>query len=128
MLAMLLLYGLGIFKVTNRFLTGMISAGLAICVIYAATLVLRLFGYTVPYIHESDPIGIGFSLIVVAVATLFFIVDFYIIEQGTKMGAPKWMEWYVAFGLVLGLVWLYLEVLRLIAKVRDFQSTYLSES
>lgn len=78
-----------------------------------------LFGTSMPFIHNSGPIGIGFSLLVVGLAALFLIIDFGVIEGGVQNGAPKNMEWYGAWGLVVTLIWLYIELLRLIAKLRD---------
>jgi uncharacterized YccA/Bax inhibitor family protein len=72
-----------------------------------------------PYIHESGIIGIGFSLFVVIIAALNLVLDFDFIEKGAAAGAPKFMEWYAAFGLMVTLIWLYLEILRLIAKTRS---------
>ena len=86
---------------------------------YLFNLVLGFFGTSLPFMHSSGYIGIGISLVCVIVAALFLIIDFGIIENGVKYGAPKNMEWYGAFGLVLTLVWLYIEMLKLIAKIRD---------
>jgi uncharacterized YccA/Bax inhibitor family protein len=80
-------------------------------------MVLGFFGIHIPYIHESGLISIGFSLFIVVVAALNLVLDFDFIEQGTKQGAPRYMEWYGAFGLMVTLVWLYLEILRLLAKM-----------
>ena len=82
-------------------------------------LVLGLFGIKVPYIHESGIIGIGFSLFVVVIAALNLVLDFDFIESGVEAGAPKYMEWFGAFGLMVTLVWLYIEFLRLLAKLRE---------
>ena len=73
---------------------------------------------TIPYIHESGTIGIGFSLVVVVIAALNLVVDFDFIERGAEMGAPRYMEWVGAFGLLVTLIWLYLEMLRLLAKLQ----------
>jgi uncharacterized YccA/Bax inhibitor family protein len=83
------------------------------------TFVLSFFGIRIPFIHESGLIGIGFSLFVVVVAALNLVLDFDFIEQGSYAGAPKYMEWYGAFGLIVTLIWLYLEFLRLLSKLRD---------
>ncbi len=91
----------------------------AIMVIYLFNFILMMFGTTVPFLHSSGPIGIGVSILFTTVAALFLILDFAMIENGVKYGAPKNMEWYGAFGLVLTLVWLYMEMLKLIAKLRD---------
>ena len=80
---------------------------------------LRLFGAEVPFINDPSPIGILISLAVVVIAALNLILDFDFIEQGAAKGAPKYMEWYGAFGLMVTVVWLYLELLRLLSKLRD---------
>jgi uncharacterized YccA/Bax inhibitor family protein len=79
---------------------------------------MSFFGRTMPYIHESGAIGIGFSVFVVILAALNLVLDFDFIERGAQHGAPKYMEWYGAFGLLVTLVWLYLEILRLLAKLQ----------
>jgi len=96
-----------------------VAATGAIALVYLATIVLGLFGVGIPYIHGSGPIGIGFSLVVVTIAALNLVLDFSFIEQGSRMGAPKYMEWYAAFGLMMTLIWLYLEILRLLAKLHS---------
>jgi len=85
----------------------------------AAAFVLGFFGIKIPYIHESGLIGIGFSLFVVVIAALNLVLDFDFIETGVEQGAPKYMEWYGAFGLMVTLVWLYIEFLRLLAKLQS---------
>ncbi len=82
-------------------------------------MVLRMFGKDVPLIHESGLIGIGFSLFVIVIAALNLVLDFDFIESGVEAGAPKYMEWYAGFGLMVTLVWLYLEFLRLLAKLQS---------
>ena len=79
---------------------------------------LGFFGIRIPYIHDSGPIGIGFSLFVVVIAALNLVLDFDFIERGAEAGAPKYMEWVGAFGLLVTLVWLYLEILHLLAKLQ----------
>jgi uncharacterized YccA/Bax inhibitor family protein len=79
---------------------------------------LGFFGVRVPYIHDSGPIGIAFSVFVVAIAALNLVLDFDFIERGSEAGAPKYMEWVGAFGLLVTLVWLYLEILHLLAKLQ----------
>ena len=78
---------------------------------------LRLFGIQMPYLHDSSPIGIGISLVIVVIAALNLILDFDMMEQGAAEGAPKYFEWYCAFGLMVTIVWLYLEILRLLGKL-----------
>jgi uncharacterized YccA/Bax inhibitor family protein len=116
--AMLVLYASGTIQVTDRFRTAVFSATGGILVIYLATITLGFFGIQIPYIHQSGTIGILFSLFVVGVAAANLAVDFDFIESGVAHGAPKYMEWYGAFGLIVTLVWLYLEILRLLGKLR----------
>jgi uncharacterized YccA/Bax inhibitor family protein len=117
--ALLLAYKSGIVKATENFKLGIIAATGGICIIYLVTLVLGLFNISVPYIHQSGPIGILFSLFVVVIAALNLVLDFDFIEQGAAQGAPRYMEWYGAFGLMVTLVWLYIEILRLLTKLRS---------
>ena len=87
--------------------------------VYVATFILGLFGVGVPYIHGSGLIGIGFSAFVVVIAALNLVLDFDFIEDGAERGAPKYMEWIGAFGLMVTLIWLYIEILHLLAKLRS---------
>lgn len=118
-LTMFACYRTKIIQPTEKFLLGVSAATGGIVLVYVVSLVLGFFGMSVPFIHESGLIGIGFSVFVVIVAALNLIVDFHFIEQGEAMGLPKYMEWYGAFGLMVTLVWLYLELLRLLAKTRE---------
>ena len=118
-LAMLALYALRIVKVTQRLRAFIMSAVLGILLFYALNLVLGLFGVRIPAIHEGGPIGIGVSLFTTGIAALALLLDFDLIEQGAEAGAPKFMEWYGAFGLLVTLVWLYVEILNLLRKLRD---------
>jgi uncharacterized YccA/Bax inhibitor family protein len=115
---MLFVYGTGIIRATEKFKIGVVAATGAICLVYLVDLVVSFFGTRLPYIHESGPVGIGFSLVVVVIAALNLILDFDFIEQGVKQQAPKYMEWYGGFSLLVTLVWMYLEILRLLAKIR----------
>ena len=117
--SLLMAYRSGLIRATENFKLGVAAATGGIALIYLATIVLRMFGTDIPYIHESGLIGIGFSLFVVVVAALNLVLDFDFIESGVEANAPKYMEWYAAFGLVLTLVWLYIEFLRLLSKLRD---------
>ena len=117
--ALLFAYRSGFIKVTENFKLGVIAAGGGILLVYIATFILGIFGISIPLIHGSGPVGIGFSLFVVVIAAMFLVMDFDFIEQGAEMGAPKFMEWYAAFGLMVTLVWLYLEILRLLAKLQS---------
>lgn len=118
MFALLFAYRSGLIKATENFKLGVAAATGGIALIYIATIVLGLFGIKIPFIHESGLIGIGFSLFVVVIASLNLVMDFDFIENGVEAGAPKYMEWYGAFGLMVTLVWLYLELLRLLSKLR----------
>jgi uncharacterized YccA/Bax inhibitor family protein len=115
---LLLAYHSGIIRVTDRFRLGVVSATGAIAVTYLADLVLHYFNIQVPFIHQGGFWGILFSVFVVIIASLNLVLDFDFIESGTKSGAPKYMEWYGAFGLMVTLIWLYLEILRLLSKMR----------
>jgi uncharacterized YccA/Bax inhibitor family protein len=117
LLCLLLVYKARIIKVTAHFRLGVVAATGGIALIYFITIVLGFFGIRMPYIHDSGIIGIGFSLFVVTIAALNLVLDFDFIEKGAASGAPKFMEWYAAFGLVVTLIWLYLEILRLLAKI-----------
>jgi uncharacterized YccA/Bax inhibitor family protein len=117
--SMLLLYRTGLIKVTDRFRAVVSMGMLAIFFIYLLSFVLSFFGAGVPYIHDASPIGIGFSVIVLIFASLMLLVDFDMIERGAAAGAPPYMEWYGAFALLVTIVWIYLEMLRLLAKLRD---------
>ena len=107
----------GAIKATKSFKVGVVAATGAIALVYMVTLVLQMFGVRVGFMHSAGPLGIGISMVVVVVAALNFILDFDVIEKGAKSGAPRYMEWYGAFGLLVTLVWLYLEILRLLSKL-----------
>ncbi len=116
---MLAVYRTGIIKVTDKFRTGVVAATGGIFVLYMATWILGMFGVNIPYIHGSGLIGIGFSLFVVGLASLNLVLDFDLIEKGAHAGAPKYMEWFGAFALMVTLIWLYIEILRLLAKLNS---------
>jgi len=116
-IAMFALYRFRIIKATERFKSVIITATMGIAVFYLLAMGLRLFHIDMPLIHSSGTMGIVFSLVVVGIAALNLILDFDRIEQGAAMGAPKYMEWYGAFGLLVTIVWLYLEILRLLSKL-----------
>ena len=119
MFCLLFAYRTGIIKATENFKLGVFAATGAIGVIYLITWIMRgFFHANIPYIHQSGPIGIGFSVVVVIIASLNLVLDFDFIENGAKQNAPKYMEWYGAFGLMVTLIWLYLEILNLLAKIR----------
>jgi uncharacterized YccA/Bax inhibitor family protein len=117
--SLLAAYRSGLIRATENFKLGVVAATGGIFVVYLVSFVMSLFGTSVPMIHSAGAVGIGFSLVVVVIAALNLVLDFDFIEQGVEMGAPKYMEWYSAFGLVVTLVWLYLEILRLLAKLRS---------
>lgn len=117
--AMLAAYQTGLIRATERFKLGVVAATGGIAIVYLVTIVLGLFGVTVPFVFGGGLFGILFSLFVVAVAALNFILDFDFIEQGARLGAPKYMEWYSSFALMVTLIWLYIEFLRLLSKMRE---------
>lgn len=115
---LLLAYRSGLIRPSENFKLGVVAATGAIALLYVVNMVMGFFGHSIGFIHDSGPIGIGFSVVVVAVAALNLVLDFDFIEEGVAKGAPKYMEWYGAFGLLVTLVWLYLELLRLLSKMR----------
>lgn len=117
--ALLAAYVTGIIKATENFKLGVFAATAGIFLFYLISWILSLFGIQVPLIHSNGAFGIGFSVFVVIIAALNLVMDFDFIENGAAQGAPKHMEWYGAFGLLVTLVWLYIEILRLLAKLRS---------
>jgi len=117
LLALLFAYRSGLIRATENFKLGVTAATGGVMLLYLAAFVLRLFGIEMPFLHDHGLIGIGISMVIVVIAALNLVLDFDFIEQGQANGAPKRMEWYAAFGLLVTLVWLYLEVLRLLAKL-----------
>jgi uncharacterized YccA/Bax inhibitor family protein len=115
--ALLAAYKTGLIVASDKFKRGIIAATGGIMLVYLATLVLGFFHVEVPFIYGSSGLGIGFSIVVVIIAALNLVIDFDFIEQGAQYGVPKYLEWYGAFGLMVTLVWLYLEILRLLAKL-----------
>jgi uncharacterized YccA/Bax inhibitor family protein len=118
-LTMLVTYRYQWIDVTHKFANFVITATFGICMIYLASILARYLGHPIPYIHESGPIGIGFSLFVVAIAAFNLLLDFEEISDGIRLGAPKEDEWYAAFSLLVTIIWLYLEILRLLRKIRS---------
>jgi uncharacterized YccA/Bax inhibitor family protein len=114
--AMLFLYRSGIIKVTDKFRMGVFAATGGIALMYLVTWILGMFNVNVPFIHSSGTIGIIISVVICAVAALNLVLDFDFIDKGAQHGLPKYMEWYGAFALMVTLVWLYLEILRLLSK------------
>ena len=117
--AMLVAYKTGLIRATERFRAIVVGATGAIAITYLVTLVLGMFHINVPILNTGSPLGIGISLVIIGVAALNLILDFDIIETGAARGSPKYMEWFSAFGLLVTLVWLYMEVLRFLGKMRS---------
>lgn len=115
-ISMFLLYNFRIIKATEKFKSVIIAATLGIAIFYGLTMLLGLFNVTIPFMYDGSLLGIGISLFVVAIAALNLILDFDMIEQGAEQGAPKYMEWYGAFGLMVTIVWLYIEILKLLSR------------
>ncbi len=112
-------YQSGLIKATENFKLGIVAATGGIFLVYLVTIILGFFGVQVPFIHSNGLFGIGFSCFVVVIAALNLVLDFDFIEQGAAVGAPKYLEWYAGFGLLVTLVWLYVEILRLLSKLRS---------
>jgi uncharacterized YccA/Bax inhibitor family protein len=118
LLCLLLAYRSGLIKATENFRLGVVAATGGIMLLYLVSFVMGFFGRSIGFIHEGGTFGILFSAFVVVIAALNLVLDFDFIETGVEQGAPKYMEWYGAFGLMVTLVWLYLEILRLLSKSR----------
>ncbi len=115
--SMFILYNFRIIKATERFKSVIITATLGIAIFYLISMVLGFFGVNIGFMTDSSMLSIGISLFVVAIAALNLILDFDMIEKGAESGAPKFMEWYGAFGLMITIVWLYIEILKLLSKL-----------
>lgn len=116
---MLFIYRSGIIRVTNKFRIIIMSAMGGIMLVYLASFIMSLFGAHMAFLSGNSTFGIGFSLLVVGIASFSLMLDFDMIERSAAMGAPKYMEWYGAFGLMVTLVWLYLEILQLLARLAN---------
>jgi uncharacterized YccA/Bax inhibitor family protein len=116
---MLFLYATRVIKVTDKLRLGIVAATGAIALVYLVNIVLSLFGADLPFIHQGGAFGILFSLVVVGVAAMNLVLDFDFIERASAANAPKHMEWFGAFGLLVTLVWLYIEMLRLLGQLRN---------
>ncbi len=116
---MLFIHKTGIIPVTQQFRMGVVMATGAVALLYLLSFVLSFFGINIPYIHQGGTIGIIFSLAVIGIASLNLLLDFDLIVKGEQYGAPKYMEWFSAMGLMITLIWLYIEILRLLAKLRE---------
>ncbi|MCB1212893.1 MAG: Bax inhibitor-1/YccA family protein [Chlamydiia bacterium] len=119
MALMLVLYKTQLIVVTDKLRMGIFAATGAVALLYIGSMILSFFGVQVPFIYGSGVLGIGFSLIVVGIASFNLILDFDFIEQASRRNMPKYMEWYGAFALMVTLVWLYIEILRLLSKMRE---------
>src|SRR5271168_1350384 len=118
LVALLLAYRSGVIRVTDKFRLGIVAATGGIALFYVIEMILGFFGVHFAAVNGSGAIGVGFSVFVVIIAALNLVLDFDFIENGARAGAPKYMEWYGAFGLMVTLIWLYLEILRLLTKIR----------
>jgi uncharacterized YccA/Bax inhibitor family protein len=118
-ICMLLAYRSGLIKMTENLKLGIVAATGGIAFLYIISIVMGFFGLRIGFIHSSGPMGIGFSLFVVGLAALNLVIDFDLIKKGAECNAPRYMEWYSAFALIVTLVWLYLEILRLLSKLRS---------
>jgi uncharacterized YccA/Bax inhibitor family protein len=117
--ALLLAYKMRLIQVTQRFRAVVIGATGAICLLYVVSMVLGLFHVATPFLYSNSPLSMGLSLLIIGVAALNLVLDFDLIESGVAQGAPAYMEWYGAFGLMVTLVWLYMEILRFLGKLRE---------
>ena len=117
--ALLLAYKSGLIQATENFKLGVVAATGGIAILYLINFVMSFFGSGMGIISSNGTMGILFSGFVVVIAALNLVLDFDFIEEGAEMGAPKYMEWYGAFGLLVTLIWLYLEILRLLAKLQS---------
>ncbi|HEU4564990.1 MAG TPA: Bax inhibitor-1/YccA family protein [Gemmatimonadaceae bacterium] len=117
-LGMLIAYRTGLIRATPTFRRVIVAATFGVMLFYLLTIVLGLFGVRMPFIYDASPIGILFSLFVTGLAAFNLVLDFDLIEQGARQGAPKYMEWYGGFALIVTLIWLYLEILRLLGKLQ----------
>lgn len=119
LLVLLLAYKTGLVRATRGFKLGIIAATGGIALVYGINMIMSLFFHTqMSFLYSSSPLGIGISLFIVVIAALNLILDFDMIENAARMGAPRYMEWYGAFGLMVTLIWLYMEILRLLSKLR----------
>jgi len=115
LMAMIILYKTGMIKVTQKLRSGIMMATGAIFLVYVLSWVLGFFGINIPHLHSASPIGIGISLVIIGVAAMNLLLDFDFFEKGEEAGMPRYMEWFAGMGLLVTLVWLYVEILRLIS-------------
>lgn len=119
LLSLLLAYKSGFIKVTQNFRLGVVAATGGIFIVYLISFIGGFFGFEIPHLHEATPLGIAISVVIVIIAALNLVLDFDFIETAANKGVPKYYEWYGAFGLLVTLIWLYLEILRLLSKLRS---------
>ncbi|MFK7825285.1 MAG: Bax inhibitor-1/YccA family protein [Oligoflexales bacterium] len=119
LVCMVMAYKAGLIRATEKFRSCVVMATGGIFFLYLMSFVLSFFGVQMNFMHDSSPLSIGISLVVVVVAALNLILDFDLIETGARQGAPKYMEWYSGFALLVTLVWLYVEFLRLLSKINS---------
>ncbi len=117
--SLLTCYRTGLIKPTENFKLGVVAATGGIALVYFANIILSMFGVRMPFLHDASPIGIAINVVVLIVAALNLVLDFDFIDEGAKRGAPKYMEWYAGYGLLVTLVWLYVEFLRLLSKLNS---------
>ena len=115
---MLVLYTTRTIRVTSGLVKGVAAATAAVVLVYVVDIGLSLFGIRMPFLNESGPLGIGISLVIVGIAAFNLLIDFAVVEDGVSRGSPRYMEWYCGMALLITLVWLYLELLRLLSKLR----------
>lgn len=113
--SMLFIYKTGIIKVTDKFRTGVVMSTMGVFLVYLLNIILSFFGVNLPYLHEGGMMGIGISVVIIGIASLNLLLDFDNFEKGEQYGAPAYMEWFSAMGLLVTLVWLYIEILRLLS-------------
>lgn len=116
---MAVLFSSGIIKATEKFRSIVVAASLTIFVFYLISFILMWFGITVPYFTENSPLNIGINVVIAGIAACFLVLDFDFIQKGVERGAPNFFEWYGAFSLLVTIVWLYIEILRLLSRLRD---------
>jgi uncharacterized YccA/Bax inhibitor family protein len=119
LIVMLTLYRLRIIQVTEKLRSGIISATMGVLLFYVAIWIAGMFGANLGFMMDSSPLGIGLSLVIVGIAAFNLLLDFDFIERASAQGYPAYMNWVGAFGLMVTLVWLYLEILRLLGRLRD---------
>ncbi|MBI4041035.1 MAG: Bax inhibitor-1/YccA family protein [Deltaproteobacteria bacterium] len=119
LLCLLMAYKSGVIRATENFKLGVAAATGAVFFLYLISFILGFFGVPMNFLHDSSPLSIGISVVIIAIAAFNLVLDFDFIEQGAEAGAPKYMEWYAGFGLLVTLVWLYIEFLRLLSKLQS---------